>query len=310
MQLIQVTTDNLTQINRSVTAITEDSTQLGEGMTVIDRAISEVKKSNEHLVENMDRVSGIVEMMTDNISNADKTSKTMLSKYAETSTNIDKIEVVVEDLLTKLGIGGFMSSKDLNPGMKITLEEKGKQGSIYTGILKEKSNQELLIELDNKLQLQPDKALVFELQVVAGSIIYCWEEISVSTVNATKKMYKAEVNTFPQIKNRRKYPRVDISNICSVKIKESGEVYTGKLNNISANGFAFMSSEKVFSECMGKLISMEIKDFELKEHNIFEARVIRTTDSNGVYIVGCQMLEDDKVIMEFVAKRISMAFSV
>lgn len=116
--------------------------------------------------------------------------------------------------------------------------------------------------------------------------------------------------SFPKIKNRRKYPRLEISNICNITIKESGMLYLGKLNNISANGFAFMSSEGSFADYIGKNVSIEIKDFEIKNHNVLEARVIRATNSDGMYIVGCQMPEDDRIIMDFVSKRIANAFDV
>lgn len=308
LELIQLTIEKLTQINTSVGTITEDSEQIGEGIHVIDKAINEVKTSNEHLVDNMDRVSGIVETMTGNIVHADNTTRTMLSKYAETSNNIDKIEVVVEGLLTQLGIGGFMSTKDLEQGMKVTLEEKnGVQDNVYTGVLLEKSNQELYVRFNETILLKNDVS-AFELQVVAGSVIYFWENVIVIPEDAKNELCKIKVTAAPQIKNRRKYPRIDISNMCNITIKETGASYNGKLDNISANGFAFVSTDEAFKECIGKHIRIEIKDFEVSGHSILEARAIRTTYSDGVYIVGCQMLEDDKAIMDFVAKKISVAF--
>lgn len=45
----------------------------------------------------------------------------MLSKYAETATNINSIEHIVEGLMTELGIGGFMGVEDLRAGMKVML---------------------------------------------------------------------------------------------------------------------------------------------------------------------------------------------
>lgn len=310
LELIQYTVERLAQINQSVGSINRDSGQLGEGIAVIDRAINEVKISNGQLVENMDRVSEIVEKMTGNISNADDISKVMLSKYAETAGNIDHIEVVVEDLLTKLGIGGFMSVKDLAPGMKITLEANDEKKRLYSGVLKEKENQEILVEMEELLQSDEKHSVTYNLQVVAGSIIYSWEEVSVAQASSGKKQYRIELSVFPEIKNRRKYPRLEISNMCTITLKESGKEYTGKLNNISANGFAFVASDAVFEDCTGKYIRLEIKDFELTNHNVLEARVIRTTNSEGIYIVGCQLLEDDSAIMNFVAKQISNAFAV
>ena len=106
MELIQLSFDKVNQTNQSVEKITADSGQLGRNIEVIDSAMKEVEKSNTHLVENMEQVSGVVETMTDRISHSDETTKTMLSKYAETVLNIDSIEHVVENLMTELGIGG------------------------------------------------------------------------------------------------------------------------------------------------------------------------------------------------------------
>lgn len=121
-------------------------------------------------------------------------------------------------------------------------------------------------------------------------------------------LHKIEVTASPQIKNRRKYPRIDISNMCNITIMETGITYIGKLDNISANGFAFIASDEVFENCIGESIRVEIKDFEVSGHNVLEARAIRATRNNGVFIVGCQMLEDDKAIMDYVAKQITTAF--
>ncbi|MBQ8766167.1 MAG: methyl-accepting chemotaxis protein, partial [Clostridia bacterium] len=124
LELIQLVIEKVKQINSSVGTINDDSTQLGDSIQVIDNAINEVKVSNTQLVDNMERVSHIVEAMTDSVIHSDNTTKTMLSKYAETAINIDKIESVVESLLTKLGVGGFMGIKDFQPGMKVTIERK------------------------------------------------------------------------------------------------------------------------------------------------------------------------------------------
>lgn len=310
LELIQFVISKLLLVNQSVSSITEEQVQLGESIQVIDRAINEVKASNAHLVENMDKVSDMVETMSGNVSGADSTSKTMLSKYAESANNINKIETIVEDLMTKLGIGGFMSARDLNPGMKITLTETDAKGSVYTGVLREKSNQELMIELDGQCESENFTESTYSLQVVAGSVIYCWDKVKACRTGSEKGQYRVKTPSSPQIKNRRKYPRMDIANFCNITLMETGTVYQGRLNNISANGFAFVVTDSIFKECIGKHITIDIKDFAVNGHNILEARIIRTTDNHGVYIVGCQMLEDDKAIMDFVAKQISAGYFI
>lgn len=306
LELIQLTAEKLTKINDSMDTITRDSNRIGDGVQVIDNAINEVKTSNEGLVENMNRVSCVVASMTGNITNADNTSRTMLSKYVETSNNIDKIESVVEDLMTKLGIGGFMSTKDLNVGMKVMLEDREGGKFVHHGVLKAKNEQELVVEFEDELLPENEMNSGTELQVVAGSVIYCWTDVT--AVLKERNIYRFNVTAFPQIKNRRKYPRIDVSNMCSITIKETGQKYIGKLDNISANGLAFVSSDDIFEECVGKNIIVEIENFEVTGHDVIEARIIRNTHSDGTYIVGCQMLKDDNAIMDYVAGQISKMF--
>ena len=309
LELIQLAIEKIKQINTSVGTINDDSAQLGDGIRVIDNAINEVKASNTQLVDNMERVSQIVETMTDSVVHSDNTTKTMLSKYAETAINIDKIESVVEALLTKLGVGGFMGVKDFREGMKVMLDGKGAgaQAVTYNGVLREHNNQELYVEFENAPELSEEKT-EFQLQVIAGNVIYCWETSLVSATNRGDKTYKVEISTRPVIKNRRKYPRIDVSNMCTITIKESGKTYNGKLDNISANGFAFMSTDSAFANCNGADIRIEIANFGIPNHNILDGRIIRATYNDGIYIVGCQMPQDDKAIMDYVAKQISAAF--
>lgn len=308
LNLIQKTVTELYDINDKVAGITKDSEELGEGVKVIDSAMSEVKASNTHLVDNMDKVAGIVELMSGNISHSGSTSVTMLNKYAETASNIDTIEDVVEDLMTKLGIGGFMSTKDLQPGMSVSLYENESKNMAYNGTLKEVAGNEMIVELNDRLY--EDRLKAPGLEVVAGSVIYCWENVSVTETDSVKHLYRLSVNTFPEIKNRRKYPRIEIYNPCRITIAGNDCVYAAKLDNISANGLAFVSSDAVFDDCIGSHVKIEIEDFEVTGHEVIEARVIRTTTSNGCYFVGCQMAEDDKAIMEYVAKQLSSAFYV
>ena len=121
LELIQQSLEKVTLTNKSVEKITTDSKELGDHIQVIDSAIKEVETSNTQLVSNMEQISSIVDKMTKSISHSDGTTHAMLSKYAETATNINSIEHIVEGLMTELGIGGFMGVEDLRAGMKVML---------------------------------------------------------------------------------------------------------------------------------------------------------------------------------------------
>ncbi len=80
--------------------------------------MQEVESSNQQLVDNMEKVSDIVETMTSYISDSDVVSRKMLSKYDESATNINNIESIIQTLMHELGVGGFMGLDDIRPGMK------------------------------------------------------------------------------------------------------------------------------------------------------------------------------------------------
>ena len=110
------------------------------------------------------------------------------------------------------------------------------------------------------------------------------------------------ITTRPQILNRRKYPRIDMNNHCTITVKGTDETFEGKLDNLSANGFAFLSKDRFFSNNKGKIITVSIDNFDLPAHSVLEGQIIRCSDNDGIYIVGCQMPEDNYYIMEYVER--------
>lgn len=304
LELIQLANGKITQTNESVSKITMDSEQLGEHIQVIDSAIKEVETSNTQLVENMEEVSHIVDTMTGCIENSGETTKTMLSKYAETATNINNIETIVEGLMTELGIGGFMGVEDILPGMKVMIQLGDDEQKLknYHGELVEQQEQGLLVRF--KKEVPVEKKTVFtKLQVTVGNVLYCWDAVELSAINKTdKQTVFIKVHSRPKINNRRKYPRLDMSNSCIISVKESNQTYTARLENISANGFSFISTNQFFADCKGTEITINIDNFPLQKHSVLEGRIIRSSNNDGAYIVGCQMPEDNYAIMEYVEK--------
>jgi hypothetical protein len=93
---------------------------------------------------------------------------------------------------------------------------------------------------------------------------------------------------------------VDISNDCKIKVKGSDVTYSGRLDNISANGFAFLTRDSYFANNKNVDVDVDIEDFALPEHSHIEGHVIRCSNNEGTYIVGCQMPEDDYFIRTYV----------
>lgn len=304
LQLIQITLEKVTQTGDNVNQIASDSVQLGNHIQVVDNAIKEVENSNTQLVSNMEQVSNIVYTITTCITHSSRTSERMLSKYQETADNINTIEDVMENMMCDLGIGGFMGIEDIKPGMKIDLQLVGQEDVQYLGELIEQLPEGLLVSCQKKLTVNGAASCM--LQVTAGNILYCWDKAAISPApESGEHAFKITITTRPRINNRRKYPRMDLNNTCTIKFKNSDTEYAATMENISANGFAFLATDKIFTQSKNAEIIITIHDFALPDHNELEGRIIRCSDDNGLYIVGCQMPEDNFYILEYVENNLN-----
>lgn len=238
LKLIQLTLTKVTQTGKSMTEIASDTNKIGENIQVIDHATKEVEASNIHLVDNLNQVTDIVGDMTTCISDSNEINNRMLSKYDESANNINSIETVIESLMCELGIGGFMGTEDVQPGMKLSVTLK--DGKNYYG--------EVLTRENNTL--------------------------SIFLANAPK-----------------------LTEVTECKLQVTIE---GKLDNLSANGFAFLTHNNYFATHKGVDIRVKIHNFDLPQHDVLEGRVIRCSDNEGLYIVGCQMPGDDFFIRDYV----------
>lgn len=303
LKLIATTQGNVTVANESVSAITDGSIRLGENIHVVDDAMREVEDSNRNMVENMDQVSGVVEKMTENITLADETVKVMRSKYAETTANVNAIETVVGTLIEDLGSGGFMSGDDLLPGMYISVYEMGQQNpKEYKGVIEERDDSGRIRTDSLKCageRLVADRKRGYRLQAIVNNSVYEWEHIRISDRNGS---FLIEVTGNPHVVNRRKYPRMPIHASGEISLAGSDAVYPAEMLNISASGFAFKTLAREVQHTKGMLATIRVKGFALLEDTPLKGYIIRITDNDGEYIVGCRMPEDNKRIEEYVKR--------
>ena len=300
LKLIQVTLEKVTQTGENVNKITQDSSLLGEHIQTIDSAMKEVESSNRQLVENMEQVSSIVETMTTCISDYDETSKRMLSKYEESASNINNIENVIEELMCELGIGGFMGLDDIHAGMKAkVILPKHLERMEYHGEVRSVAENSISLILSDNPQLNGSETC--KVQVTVDNVLYCWDQAQIQADTASgSHAYALQLSARPEIKNRRKYPRADVSNPCTITLKDSDTTFSGQLDNISANGFAFLIRDPFFMDHKHADVAIDIQNFALSDQSHLEGHVIRCSDDEGVYIVGCQMPEDNYAIRNYV----------
>lgn len=300
LKLIQATLEKVTQTGENVNKITQDSSLLGEHIQTIDSAMKEVESSNRQLVENMEQVSSIVETMTTCISDSDETSKRMLSKYEESASNINNIENVIQELMCELGIGGFMGLDDIHAGMKAkVILPKHLERMEYHGEVRSVAENSISLILSDDPQLNGSETC--KVQVTVDNVLYCWDQAQIQADTASgSHVYALQLSARPEIKNRRKYPRADVSNPCTITLKDSDTTFSGQLDNISANGFAFLIRDPFFMDHKHADVAIDIQNFALSDQSHLEGHVIRCSDDEGVYIVGCQMPEDNYAIRNYV----------
>ena len=307
LELIDNTIENVRVVDESVNHITEDSVKLGDNIQVIDGAIREVEGSNKNLVDNMQQVGDVVELMTSNISTAGEATKVMRSKYEETSSNVLGIERVVGRLVEELGAGGFMGKDDLRPGMYVSVLKADNDAEEYKGIITEIAKDGAIVTeelLNGKDVLTLDKAEAYKVKVIVDNGVYAWTQVRISTNKNGGFAIRVDGN--PSVVNRRKYKRMPLHNPCKIVLGDSEKVFEGRMVNISANGFAIETREDAIKDQRGNLIRIEIEDFEVAGIREKEGNIIRITDNDGTYIVGCRMLDDDMQIFNYVEKIMSV----
>lgn len=305
LDLIQTTREKLTLVKDSVTSITKDSTTLGENIKVIDGAMKDVESSNHDMVDNMKQVCDTMDVMTKCINQSDDVSRTMLSKYEESAVNVNKIETIVGKLMGELGTGGFMGIGDAKPGMKVILIAKNGSSSFtahgeVTESLDGGITARLHVPSGSSIDTR-NRNFTYELQISVTNALYIWENAEITTMRGqSSDMYKITVTTNPKVVNRRKYPRMPISNKCTITVKQNGKQYNGQMINISAGGFAFSVRDNFFSSAIGSDITLSIPDLPVENARQLEGHIIRSTDNENVFIVGCRMPEDNTAVEQYV----------
>ncbi len=294
--LIHDTSDKISQVNESVSRIAKDSTELGNHLSVIDSAMGDVRESNRNLVDNMEQIGEVMKAMTDCIEVSDGATKTMLNKYDESARNVNKIETVVEKMMEELGVGGFMGIQDIKSQMHCSLVSKEQKKEYHGEILKQNEN-ELWAHMEANSLKELDGKKKYDLQIVVDNVLYNWTDVKVAIEKDTCHI---TVNTAPVIANRRKYPRMPVSNSCTIKRLDNNKVFQGKMVNISANGFAFSATSPEFADIKGIQVELDIPDFPVRSARKMEGVIIRSTDNHGEYIVGCRMPEDNLDVQKYV----------
>lgn len=201
-----------------------------------------------------------------------------------------------------------MGVHDVREGMKISIafENAGNRKNEYIGEVVDRKDQEVFVTVDGQGQEiidKKDKHTVCQLRIVVDNVLYSWDDVEIILAKSGEKgQYKLNIGSNPKVFNRRKYPRMPLANTCTIKVKDSRNAYSGKMVNISANGFAFAVRDDFFANNKGIDVTVDINNFNVLEGKPLSGCVIRSSNNEGEYIVGCRMPEDSKIIKKYVSE--------
>lgn len=300
LKLISETLETMQAVNSSVRMIADDSKELGNEIQIVDDAMKSVEGSNKNMVENMNQVQDIMVTMTESVVESENTTNSMLSKYEETARNVINIEGVVGALVEELGEGGFMSEQDIEEGMKVKLAEEGSNRELHTEVAEIREGC-IWIPSDARTDLFLEgeiKKKRYVAQIVVNNSVYVWEHAFIGRKD--KMTYELELEGTPKVVNRRKHPRLPMTNSCDILLKSKNHSFAGRMVNISAGGFAFACRGQEFADAKGEEVQVTIKDFELLNNKPLIGVIIRSSNDNGTYILGCRMPEDNIEIQKYV----------
>lgn len=302
LSLITESLQRIQSVNESVGAIAAESRQLGEEIQVVDAAMKQVKVSNKNMVDNMKEVRDIMETITESAITSKDNTSVMLSKYEETARNVFKIENVVGKLVEELGEGGFMNLEDLEPGMSVILTDSATNDK-YDAVVERVEDDKVMIKPENTLLDDWKGKKKFDVQIVVNNSVYQWNTVSV-TVRDAEGCCSFMPEETPKVFNRRKHPRLPMANACRITLLSENKILNGRMVNISAGGYAFSCKEENFSKLIGEEVQIKISNFELLHDKALHGTIIRASNDNGTYIVGCRMAEDNEHIMEYVNEKL------
>ena len=291
IELITETVGKIEAVGESVSAISSDSVVLGTNVNNINRAVVEVESSNAQLVKNMNSVNDVMNYIVDKFEKTANSSAEMRSKNEETSAHVIGIEHMINKMVEELGASGLMDVSDLEEGMSASLKAAN-DTTEFKGTISDVTDNNITVtfESDNCSALSGN----CDISVIVENTTYYWKNAPI--VQARNHTVSVRVSGKPMVANRRKFPRLPLSNSCEILFK-SGTVKTGTMANISANGLAFITKDTDIN--MGDLLKVRINNFALPKE--LTAVPIRSAAlANGLIQYSCRMLDDDMDIAAYV----------
>lgn len=295
IELIAETVEKIEVVANSVSSISTDSVVLGTNVNNINRSIEEVESSNIQLVDNMNNVNEVMSSIIVKIEETSNNSKNMRSKNEETSAHVISIEHMISNLVEELGSTGIMDVSDVQAEMGVSLKLSG-ETTEYKGAIVNVNDSVLDISFE-KTNVSSLTG-VCDIAIVVENTTYHWNNATI--LRTENNTVSVRVDGKPMVANRRKFPRLNLSNACEISSK-SGVSANGKMKNISGGGLAFITDSEDIQ--MGELIKVHILNFPVEK--VLSAVTIRRAILSDASIqYSCRLLDDDMDIVAYVESKL------
>lgn len=147
------------------------------------------------------------------------------------------------------------------------------------------------------------KDITYELQICVNNALYTWEDVSVSAAsNAGADSYRIAVATNPKVINRRKYPRMPVANAWYRDAEKIRQSLQRQDDQYQRRRFRIQRTSGGFRKCDRAGYFAGNPGLPLEEARTLDGHIIRSTDNDGEFIVGCRMPEDSEEIQAYVNK--------
>ena len=300
LELVRENLEKMNEVNRSVDGISTDSAMLGGNIGAVDTAMRQIEDSNRAMVDNMQEVCSVMTVMNESVGRAEELGEDMRRKYVETTRSVASIEEVVGKLMAELGEGGLMGIRDIRAGMHMRLQS-GSDQTEYTAKVIDAEEDTLLITppVANNKFFDAKRKEKYHLQIVVDNVLYNWDEVTAEGLK--DGTVRVTVSGKPVVINRRKYPRMPMTNSCVLLGERGEQLCRGNLVNISANGFAFSVPDTQAAPQVRQTVRLTVDGFaHIDPACRLEGAVIRCSTRDGRHVIGCRMPGDNLNILKYV----------
>lgn len=295
IELIAETVEKIETVGDSVSSISSDSVILGKNVNNINQAVEEVESSNVQLVDNMNSVNEIMGSIVHKVHETANSSEDIRSKNEETSAHVISIEHMISRLVEELGASGIMDITDIQNGMGVSLKLAGDNVE-HKGFISDVTDNILGITFENINS--SSFSGICDISIVVENTTYHWNNASI--IRALDNTVSVQVDGKPMVANRRRFPRITLSNSCEIILK-SGTSANGTMANISAGGLAFITRDTEIT--MGELLKIHINNFAIQK-DLSAVAIRKTVLSNEMIQYSCRMLDDDIDIAAYVESKL------